>query len=864
MYTISPMDKKIESKKRTVKDLADYIRTRSGNSPNYCLFLGAGASVTSGIRTAVELVNDWRKEIFLRLSDEGFDSDEQSKKWLENNHGDWYNPLNEYSSLFEKKFDLPSQRRRFVELQVDKKLPSIGYAYLVELFEAQCFDTIFTTNFDDLINEAFYQFSAERPLLCAHDSSVKGISITSSRPKIIKLHGDYLYDSIRSSLNETESLEINTKEKLIEFTKEYGLIFVGYAGNDNSIMEVIKSLLKQDDYLKNGVYWCKRKSDPLTAELIRFINNERVYLVEIDGFDELMAELCCEMGQKLSLGGLQKSTKRERIISKFLEDDYSLNENKFIHDDLVTLKKHTFTQDISSLINELSDEESTDHRIPETDFRNLLLLDDLLKNKSYDQAETEIEKLLLLNPNDNMREKYLQRLIMVFESKGDLKKALEYNEKLIGLDEYNIPHNLSRTDFFSNTLEKVSYLKTLLSKFPFSINLKNELSRFSIKLLNESTNQNLVSYADIEKWLECSIKHDCSLDNRAWSIKYDSINYEHSNSIEKKERNEKIDNLLKTMKDINPSHGNYLNLEASSACESSDLNKIKSCITIHNDVYEKSPRSKRKYILKNLCKLHLGIFETEKSTESKMLMDNFISKYDNGKDEVNIAPFLIFKARHAIGYNRDISSGIELAKQSLDKPLRNNEVEKICDIILIDKNNIDFTLEFLDSLPNEEHKITIEKITSDILLSQGHYLEALKHLDAAHNKGWSFTEYLMSKVYLFLKEGKYTEAIHLVDDNLHKVKDYRDKDVLIINREVAKQKNSMNLKESDIRSVIAHQQSKGQIAMCGFFLLNDEHNAKRQLKSIIDKDYMNYFRMKNWPALPQGALSSYELTIIAA
>ena len=74
----------------------------------------------------------------------------------------------------------------------------------------------------------------------------------------------------------------------------------------------------------------------------------------------------------------------------------------------------------------------------------------------------------------------------------------------------------------------------------------------------------------------------------------------------------------------------------------------------------------------------------------------------------------------------------------------------------------------------------------------------------------------------------------------------------------------MNLKESDIRRVIAHQQSKGQIAMCGFFLLNDEHNAKRQLKSIIDKDYMNYFRMKNWPALPQGALSSYELTIIAA
>ena len=864
MHSISPMDKKLENKKRTVKDLADYIRTRSGNSPNYCLFLGAGASVTSGIRTAVELVNDWRKEIFLRLSNESFDSDEQTKKWLESHHGDWYNPLNEYSSLFEKKFDLPSQRRRFVELQVDKKLPSIGYAYLVELFEAQCFDTIFTTNFDDLINEAFYQFSAERPLLCAHDSSIKGISITSSRPKIIKLHGDYLYDSIRSSLNETESLEINTKEKLIEFTKEYGLIFIGYAGNDNSIMEVIKSLLKQDEYLKNGVYWCKRKTDPLTAELIRFINNERVYLVEIDGFDELMAELCHEMGQKLSLGGLQKSTKRERIISKFLEDDYDLNNNEFINGDLVTLKKHTYTQDISSLINELSDEESTDHRIPETDFRNLLLLDELLRNKSYDQAESEIEKLLLLNPSDNMRAKYLQRLIVASEEKGNLKKALEYNEKLINLDEYNISHNLSRSDFFPSTLEKVVYLKTLLTKFPYSISLKNELARFSIKLMNESTNQDIVSYSDIEKWLECSIKHDCGLDNRAWSIKYDSINSEYSNTIDKKDRNEKIENLLKTMRDINPSNGNYLNLEASSACESSDFKKITNCISTHNEVYEKSPRSKRKYILKNLCKLHLGLFETDKIAESKQIMDDFISRYDNGKDEVNIAPFLIFKARYAIGYERDISSAIDLAKQSLDKPLRNYEIERICDILLLDKDNINFTLEFLDTLPNDEHKIIIEKIKSDIKLSQEKYSDALQHLDNALKKNWSFTDYLMSKVYLFLKEGKYIDVIHLVDNNLEKVKDVRDRDVLIINREVAKSFKKIDLKESDIRSVIAHQQSKGQIAMCAFFLLNEDHNAKRQLKNIIDKDYMNYFRMRNWPALPNGALSNYELTINAA
>ncbi|HGV3889798.1 TPA: SIR2 family protein, partial [Escherichia coli] len=296
---------KLALKKRTVKDLADYIKIKSGTTPDYSLFLGAGASVTSGIKTGQELVEEWRAEIYTRLSNKKYSDSEEAKTWLATNYPEWYDQNNEYSSLFEKKFDLPSQRRRFVELQVDKKLPSIGYAYLVELFESKFFDTVFTTNFDDLINEAFYQFSSDRPLLCAHDSSIKGVSITSSRPKIIKLHGDYLFDSIKSSLKETESLEGNTREKLTEFTKEYGLIFVGYAGNDSSIMDVIKYLLKQDDYLRNGIYWCIRKNDNISPELFKLLSQEKVYWVEIDGFDELMAELALDLGCSLSLGGNQ-------------------------------------------------------------------------------------------------------------------------------------------------------------------------------------------------------------------------------------------------------------------------------------------------------------------------------------------------------------------------------------------------------------------------------------------------------------------------------------------------------------------------------------------------------------------------------
>ncbi|WP_332129190.1 SIR2 family protein, partial [Escherichia coli] len=456
---------KLALKKRTVKDLADYIKIKSGTTPDYSLFLGAGASVTSGIKTGQELVEEWRAEIYTRLSNKKYSDSEEAKTWLATNYPEWYDQNNEYSSLFEKKFDLPSQRRRFVELQVDKKLPSIGYAYLVELFESKFFDTVFTTNFDDLINEAFYQFSSDRPLLCAHDSSIKGVSITSSRPKIIKLHGDYLFDSIKSSLKETESLEGNTREKLTEFTKEYGLIFVGYAGNDSSIMDVIKYLLKQDDYLRNGIYWCIRKNDNISPELFKLLSQEKVYWVEIDGFDELMAELALDLGCSLSLGGNQKYTKRERMIQNFINDKYNLSTNEIINSDILRLKRQTLTHDISSLINELSQSDVDDQKIPEEDFKNLLYIDNLIRSKNYSNAEARLNTLINDADNDNIKSKYLRRLIEIKEDQKDTKSALEYSDKLIALDEFNINYVLSRTNIFTDVKEKVNYLKSLLEKF---------------------------------------------------------------------------------------------------------------------------------------------------------------------------------------------------------------------------------------------------------------------------------------------------------------------------------------------------------------------------------------------------------------
>ena len=265
--------------------LTNLIVTRNRAVPNFALLLGSGASATSGVSTAQEMVETWRKQLFDRT---GLGGDPQD--WLDSQY--WYKHDDEYSMLFEEFYDQAAQRRVYVEECIDNAKPGWGYVYLTNLLYQKFFDVVFTTNFDDLINEACYLYSEEkRPIVAAHDSAIQGIRVTSGRPKIIKLHGDFLYDNIKNTLAELETLETNTKRKLNQFAKEYGLVVLGYSGRDRSVMDTLDLLLRDEDNYKQGVYWCVRKGEQLSGRLASLLKRDRVYLVEITGFDEFAAEL---------------------------------------------------------------------------------------------------------------------------------------------------------------------------------------------------------------------------------------------------------------------------------------------------------------------------------------------------------------------------------------------------------------------------------------------------------------------------------------------------------------------------------------------------------------------------------------------
>ena len=110
-----------------INELAQLLKIRKGK---YTLFLGAGASISSGGKTSQEIVDAIVKEYGLDTSDCWKSFFNFLKKTGEN-----------------ERFDVLSKYFKDME-------PSSGYKILARLIEEGYFKLIFTTNFDFMLEEA--------------------------------------------------------------------------------------------------------------------------------------------------------------------------------------------------------------------------------------------------------------------------------------------------------------------------------------------------------------------------------------------------------------------------------------------------------------------------------------------------------------------------------------------------------------------------------------------------------------------------------------------------------------------------------------------------------------------------------------
>jgi len=399
--------------KRDKSHLFNLIGKRSNHTPNFALLIGAGASVSSGVKPSCQMVGEWRQQMHQQSK-----TVEPLEKWLQGQN--WYEDEEEYSILFEKVYDQRSQRRIYIEECVKNAKPSWGYIYLANMIAHGYFNVIFTPNFDDLLNEACFVYADCRPIVCAHDSAVVDIRVTSVRPKILKLHGDYLYNSIKNTIRETETLEKNMRDKFMQFAREYGLVVAGYAGNDRSIMDILDGMLMSGGYFPNGLYWCVRSNDTVNRKVERLLRRENAYWVEIEGFDEFMAELheSLELTLPNAVGDPYKAT-TERL-NRFVSLPTNIT-NPVIREDMKQLEDQI--RRFEQVVLGKGTTKESDELVPNR------LLGDLMNAKhDYRNASVYYEKALLQNPDDL---DLMEKLCDVNLWTENFEKSLQISETII-------------------------------------------------------------------------------------------------------------------------------------------------------------------------------------------------------------------------------------------------------------------------------------------------------------------------------------------------------------------------------------------------------------------------------------------------
>ncbi|MDO3423988.1 SIR2 family protein [Chryseobacterium sp. APV1] len=283
----------------------EFLRSVSISKDNsFSMLLGAGCSITSDIQSANDCTWEWKKMIYKS-------NNPNTQEWIEN----YMNPkvqdsiqnwldtqgtyierghTDEYSFYAKKCFPIDENRRQYFQKICANKTPSIGYRAIPMLVKQGMLDSIWTTNFDDLILTA-----------CVHggitgiDISLETVNRVNQRTQsknelpVIKLHGDFKYGDLKNTSQELQSQDQTLRNKLIEYLKDKHLIVLGYSGRDKSLMDTLKK-----SYSEAGagiLFWCGYGDNvnQEVADLLEHIENSGriAYYINTEGFDITMINL---------------------------------------------------------------------------------------------------------------------------------------------------------------------------------------------------------------------------------------------------------------------------------------------------------------------------------------------------------------------------------------------------------------------------------------------------------------------------------------------------------------------------------------------------------------------------------------------
>lgn len=264
------------------------------HSSKFCFVLGAGASRMSGIKTGQELVDIWEKEM-LERNEQAFLSWKEKNGIMESDKYSYYSQY--YEERYKKR---PMDGLNFLEKMMEHVNPNVGYVVLAHLLAKTEHNVVITTNFDHLLEDALNYYEKALPLVVGHESLAHYITKQITRPTIIKIHRDLLFDP-KNTVKDVGVLHEAWEKALDMIFSEFHPIFIGYAGNDRSLMDY---LIKNREKFNSGEwkfpYWTLYKSDVVPEGPVKeFLEGVDGYYINCNGFDELMCLMGAEVGYRM-------------------------------------------------------------------------------------------------------------------------------------------------------------------------------------------------------------------------------------------------------------------------------------------------------------------------------------------------------------------------------------------------------------------------------------------------------------------------------------------------------------------------------------------------------------------------------------
>ncbi|MFX4235579.1 tetratricopeptide repeat protein [Aliarcobacter butzleri] len=251
-----------------------YEDVQKNSDSKYVFFLGAGCSVSSGINLAKDLAKDWYEE--LKKQKTKFNKFNENKDENNIDFGDLY------FKIFETLFPTPLAQQKEIQRITENVTPSLGYYVLSEFMQKPQFNTIITTNFDNLIQDALIYSGNKRALVITHQDLAKFIE-RNDTPLITKIHGDAHIHPFNNT-SDTKEIPEDLKIAIQGLFINAKLIFIGYRGNDESIANLLEGCKRIDQ-----VYWFG-SNKPTNTKLKKWWEEQKskTHIKERD-FDKIMS-----------------------------------------------------------------------------------------------------------------------------------------------------------------------------------------------------------------------------------------------------------------------------------------------------------------------------------------------------------------------------------------------------------------------------------------------------------------------------------------------------------------------------------------------------------------------------------------------